>query len=334
MAGQGCRDCGYEKNGLNKRSKFEEFVKASREHHGQKFNYDGVDWRGNKQSIELFCPVHQEYFTTTPALHAKGADCPKCAKQRGGLKNRSNTEKFVKDGTEKFGTRFDYSEVDYIKSNLKVKIRCVTHNKWLSVTPNMHLAGFGGCADCAKEATSERCKKSTERFVLDATKEHGSRYGYDRSIYNGAYNKVEIHCREHGYFWQSAGAHIAGRGCSKCGNNGYKVNKSGYLYVLYDGELTKVGITNRNPEIRCKFIAKKSERPFEVLKFYHFDDGGVPLSLETKLLSELWQTYKSPTEKFSGYTECFYHVDQAALLNRIESLIKEQHSSYSASPEA
>jgi hypothetical protein len=275
LSGQGCKDCGYKKNGKRSQISFEAFVEESTAVHAGKFSYDHVknDWRGIKNTtLELFCDVHQEKFNTTASGHIKGAGCPKCSKIRGGIKNRSSTEKFIEEACNKFGKSFDYSRVDYIKSNLKVDIRCLEHNRWFKVTPNFHIHpdGNGGCPDCAQA--------------------------------------------------------------------GYKAGKSGFLYVLNVDELTKIGITNRAPQIRCKSVSRESCKNFEVIKSYYFEDGTIPRDMETLLLREMKQQYRQPYEKFDGYKETFYNVNLAALLNRIEQLIsqqlKEHHSSNLASQEA
>lgn len=331
LVGQGCRACAYAANGKRKQTSFVEFVEKSQQVHGDKFNYDNVVWRGVKTGIELFCQVHNEYFTTLPAHHLKGADCPRCAKIAGGLKNRSSTSSFVQDAKTKHGDKYDYSAVEYERSDLKVSIRCVKHDKWLSMTPNMHLRGFGGCSDCANDATSERCKKSTEQFVIDAQNIHGSRYEYDRVVYDGVGKKVEIRCKEHDYFWQWPGSHLAGSGCKNCGNFGYKTDLPGTLYVFGTSDLTKVGITNKTTETRRKFISRDSGIDFSILRTYHFDNGRTPLDIETQVLRELWATYVSPTEKFSGSTECFFSVDRDALFSRIETLIQKHTDAQQAS---
>jgi hypothetical protein len=263
IAGQGCRSCGYARNGANKWISFDKFVSDSKEYHGTKFNYEHIRdiWCGIKTQFSLFCPVHQTHFKTIAETHSSGADCPACAKIVGGIKNRGNTTKFIEDGIKKFSNKFDYTKVDYVKNNLKVEIRCVEHDRWFKVAPNAHLHpdSIGGCPECTKA--------------------------------------------------------------------GYSTAKAGYLYVLNADDITKVGITNRNPTARCKSVSRESFKKFEVLKAYFLEDGEIPRSVETLILRELKQQYKQPTEKFDGYKECFYNVNQAALLNRIESLIKEQYSS-------
>jgi hypothetical protein len=282
LAGQGCKACGYKKNGENSQISFDTFVEQSNKSHNGRFSYEHVrlTWKGIKTTkFNLYCDVHEETFSTTASRHIKGAGCPRCSKILGGIKNRSNTEQFISEAVGKFGDVFDYSRVEYTKSNIKVEIRCVAHDRWFSVTPNVHL-------------------------------HPDNRHG----------------------------------GCPECVQAGYKTAKPGYLYVLHVDELTKIGITNRSPEARCKSVARESSKNFEVLTSYYFTDGAVPRDIETILLRELKELYNQPYERFDGYRETFYNVNLPQLLNRIEQLIsqqtaaqaalKEQHSSNLASQEA
>jgi hypothetical protein len=196
----------------------------------------------------------------------------------------------------------------------------------------MHLtSGGGGCTDCSREATSERSKKTTEQFIKEAQKIHSYKYIYDKTIYDGVDVGVYIKCPTHGYFLQNPGTHLRGSGCRDCGEGGYKTSERGYLYVLVDGiNLTKVGITNKTPEERCRYIARDSNRPFKILKSYVFEDGEIPALVEGCILKELRTSYKCPDYKFSGYTESFEYVNLPALLNRIEELIATQTAAQAA----
>jgi phage FluMu protein Com len=61
-------------------------------------------------------------------------------------------------------------------------------------------------------------KLTTEQFVCKATRRHGDRYDYSKSVYTGAHKKLTITCRAHGDFLQLAGDHAnVGKGCPKCG---------------------------------------------------------------------------------------------------------------------
>lgn len=70
-------------------------------------------------------------------------------------------------------------------------------------------------------------------------------------------------------------------------------------------------------------MTKSSGLKFEVVQEFDFQDGAIPLALETTLLRELRAMHTQPTEKFDGSTECFYDVDHDWLLARINELIEE-----------
>ena len=58
---------------------------------------------------------------------------------------------------------------------------------------------------------------TTGEFIEKAKSIHGDTYGYSIANYTGHYNYLDIVCRKHGKFSQSAGAHLSGQGCKVCG---------------------------------------------------------------------------------------------------------------------
>lgn len=66
------------------------------------------------------------------------------------------------------------------------------------------------------EKLMERSEK-TLTFVEKAWKKHGKgRWGYEKVKYIMASERVEIHCFDHGSFFQSPTSHSGGSGCHKC----------------------------------------------------------------------------------------------------------------------
>ncbi len=61
-------------------------------------------------------------------------------------------------------------------------------------------------------------KITTEDFIKSCVKVHKpGRYSYDKTVYTGATDKVEIYCTKcQKYFWQSAVSHKSGHGCFVC----------------------------------------------------------------------------------------------------------------------
>jgi len=59
---------------------------------------------------------------------------------------------------------------------------------------------------------------TTESFINRANLIHNNKYTYDRVCYVGTFDKVEIFCPIHSYYFlQTPSAHLHGQGCPKCG---------------------------------------------------------------------------------------------------------------------
>lgn len=64
-------------------------------------------------------------------------------------------------------------------------------------------------------------RKTTEQFIEKATKLHGGRYDYSKTMYVSSWKKIVIVCDTHGEFLQAPANHIKGRngkgqGCPHC----------------------------------------------------------------------------------------------------------------------
>jgi len=62
-------------------------------------------------------------------------------------------------------------------------------------------------------------KLTTEDFIRRANIVHGDKYGYQQTCYVNSATKVEIECKIHGVFEQTANDHLRGHNCRKCGIN-------------------------------------------------------------------------------------------------------------------
>lgn len=120
-------------------------------------------------------------------------------------------EGFIQDSRNKHGDRYDYSLVEYVNSQTKVKIICANHGVF-NQSPNKHLLGRG-CPKCVGKG------KNTKDFILQAQKAHSNRYDYSLSEYIGSTKKLKIICAKHGEFEQIASLHLSGAGCQQCAND-------------------------------------------------------------------------------------------------------------------
>ena len=62
-----------------KKSNKNEFIKKSKEIHGDKYDYSLVDYINSKTKVKIICKEHG-IFVQTPRSHVTGSGCPLCDK--------------------------------------------------------------------------------------------------------------------------------------------------------------------------------------------------------------------------------------------------------------
>lgn len=141
------------------------------------------------------------------------------------MSNYKTTNDFISDARRVHGDKYDYSLSEYIGGKCKLKIVCVKHGVF-EQRPNDHLSG-NGCKLCGKEKTlSARLELGKRNTLLKFRKVHGDRYIYDNLNYVSSRHRVNVKCKEHGYFKIFVGNHILGHGCPKCARISEKLTKT------------------------------------------------------------------------------------------------------------
>lgn len=80
MQGNGCPYC-RGKHVWDKRGRItnEEFIRRAREIHGDKYEYDKVEYKNMKTKVLIYCKTCQKYFEQTPEHHLlQKSGCPVC----------------------------------------------------------------------------------------------------------------------------------------------------------------------------------------------------------------------------------------------------------------
>jgi len=137
LLGRGCRDCNYE----NHRFNTDEFIERAKKVHGDKYTYDNVDYKTNKENVYITCPKHGD-FPQQPSTHLQGAGCPKCSHES----RRYNTDEFIEKAKKVHGDKYTYDDVDYKGAHTLVNITCPKHGDFPQ-SPSNHLQG-NGCPTC------------------------------------------------------------------------------------------------------------------------------------------------------------------------------------------
>ncbi|HSE99910.1 MAG TPA: hypothetical protein VLA48_03355 [Nitrososphaeraceae archaeon] len=127
---------------------------------------------------------------------------------------RLTTEEFKEKAIMVHGNTFDYSMVEYVNSQTKVKILCERHGMFEQV-PNNHINGQG-CLKCGHEKVAILNRNTKEQFIKKAENTYNGYFDYSESDYVDSTTKITIICRRHGKFFQTPDGHLAGNGCKKC----------------------------------------------------------------------------------------------------------------------
>lgn len=138
------------------------------------------------------------------------------------------TEEFIKKARKVHGDKYDYSKVEYVKWEAKVRIICRKHGEFLQ-SPKKHLSGQG-CKKCHHAFLSKHFNLGKGNFVEKANAVHNGFYDYSAVEYVNSHTYVQIICPIHGAFPQDPASHLQGHGCPFCADveNGKRRRKWTY----------------------------------------------------------------------------------------------------------
>lgn len=186
----------------------EEFIKKAKNLHGDKFNYDKVNYKILRKKIEIYCNKCQNYFWQLAYVHlnTKGY-CPVCNLRA----KTKTTEKFIEECILKHNGEYDYSKTKYIRNSDKV---CIIHKKCgreIFQAAYEHLRGRG-CNYCYGILRLDK-----EVFLEKASKIYGDEYDYSQFNYiNGTVKGTLIHKKCGGSFQRCPNKHLENKGCAYC----------------------------------------------------------------------------------------------------------------------
>lgn len=151
---------------------------------------------------------------------------------------------FLENSNTIHNYKFDYSEVVFINSRTKVKIKCPIHGVFEQI-PYDHSRG-SGCAKCLGY------NRTTEDLKVDFRKIHGDTFDYSKVEFTKIKNKVIITCRIHGDFTQTPDNHLQGKGCAKCSKKGTSYPEQILYFYLNNLKLdvkSRIKINNKEIDI-------------------------------------------------------------------------------------
>ena len=134
LSGSGCPTC------AGKKITMKDTLEAFREIHGDKYDYQLVEYKNTTKPIKIICPTHG-IFTQKPIAHKRGGGCPKCSNNI-----QFTTEQIIQQFIKIHSSKYDYSQVNYINSKTKLKIICPEHGIFMQ-SASVHKRP-AGCPTC------------------------------------------------------------------------------------------------------------------------------------------------------------------------------------------
>lgn len=247
------------------------------------------------------------------------------------MPKRLTTKEFIERAKSVHGDIYDYEEVNYITSQIKIKILCKLHGLF-EQTPNNHLRGQN-CPECGELIRANNRTKSTKTFIKESKEIHGTMYSYDLVKYTGQTNNVKIICPKHGVFEQLPYNHLYGKGCHKCGVkiatetissgkwrhikwiknakrsplfDSYKL----YIIKCWDDDETFYKIGRTFLTIDKRFISCSIPYEYELISLITHNDGLEICKYEMMLHNKNKEHKYIPKKRFKGIQECFSNVNE------------------------
>lgn len=239
-AGHGCRKC-YDKHNSQRRT--QPLSEVQERIHQVSPNIDIVGhYINTKYNVLCRCRICNTEWMALPSDLFRGHGCPTC--------NRVKTpnEVFIKQCKEKYGDKYDLSQVQLVTLLDNITVICRKHGPFTIKAKSFLHRKTEVCPKCIEEAKKvalaakeekkcnlippkpkvkrktkeERRQEYIEQFVpkLEQVFE-GRNYDFSKVVYVDCQTKVDVICPEHGLFSAIPYSLLSGHGCPICGNKGF-----------------------------------------------------------------------------------------------------------------
>ena len=206
----------------------DQFIIDAKKVHGEIYNYSLVNYINNHTKVTIICSEHGLFYKS-PHKHIGGQGCPKCSLKKLSKSYSKTTEDFINDAKKVHGDKYDYSLVNYINNNTKINIICGEHGVF-SQLPTNHLSNKG-CLKCSYRDRGQNSRYDTTDLITKFNSIHKEKYDYSNLVYKGIKDKIDIICKKHGVFKQTAECHLHGNSCPKCKDTTRKKENSLKEYI-------------------------------------------------------------------------------------------------------
>ena len=301
MKRQGCPICQEDtKEQVRRRRAIgtEKFIQRAKERFGNSFDYSEVEYVNSDTPVKIICVKGGHGpFKITPYSHLKSIyGCKYCAIEHNSMGQRIGEVEFLERAKQKFGSKFDYSQITYSDYTSPIKVICKEHGVF-ETTPFHHLKShLGCCRECLRQKVTEVNRSmTTEQFIEQAISIHGNKYDYSFAKYTS-------------WFEISPEVHLKGKGCQLCEQEEIAMYEEG-----------KIKAIRQRSEYR-KRQAEKRIRSKEVLK-------GRPHVKYT------WDEFVHYAKLIHGMEYDYRHVEKEFIdMNTDVTIICKRHGTFPQKP--
>ena len=291
------------------------------------FSVISKEYKSNSVKLTCVCHIHQKEFYTNWNNISSGRGCPLCCTDGKKIRLTHSKEQVINDFIKVHGKdRYDYSLMNYVNTNTKIKIKCNKCSNIFEMMPYLHKQGQR-CPECAKRTHGKWKIKSKEELLCAFNKIHNNKFTYDLSNYINSRSKITVICPSHGKFKTTAQMHMTGRDCIECSRELTGWSKSRWLkaslkskkftsfkvYIIKcwnENELFyKIGRTfrNINKRFHCDIDMPYN---YELLRIIDSNNGEYIFDLENYLhkVHQQHELKYIPLIEFNGMYECFKEI--------------------------
>lgn len=189
LRGAGCPTCA----GVAKKDTIQFKAEAQSLNGTDKYDYDEVDYRGNRKKVWIRCIEHDYRFQQSPIDHLRGQGCPICAG------NVGRKEDFEPKAVIEHDGFYGYEKVLYTNKSTEIEITCPIHGSFWQ-TPNNHLLG-AGCPKCSCVGVSRSEEKLAEHLSeFSPVKDRSVLGGRELDLY---FPEKNVAVEVNGIYWHS-----------------------------------------------------------------------------------------------------------------------------------
>lgn len=165
--GLGCSLCGINKRNKTNSLGREQIINQAESVYGKnRYDYSEAIAINSRQKIKIKCLKCDQIFYKSVHNHIyDNQGCPLCAKEEQKMKVSLSQEEFIRRVKEIHEDRFDFSSVNYINNNTKVKVWCKSCFEFFYILPRVLLDG-GGHQKCSGGFSPEKYGKAHSKSFL------------------------------------------------------------------------------------------------------------------------------------------------------------------------